>query len=399
MSPNNVVPFFALGGISAITLALIGYREWRHSVKRNRKEVHSIEKGPVPILLLTDIGRDIDDTIALFLLVGLVKSGRAKLVGVIGTGGAGRKRACVVRGWLRALGLPNEDTLVAADDSHGMEGCHVPDMAPDESNANLFCGDAAGMIRELAIRFAGELEIFAIAPLSSLAHAIREERGLRSIRESIRCLHIQGQASIDGRTGLMRPDFSAFNLRMDKEAANEVFDKLQGHIPFRLLGKHAAYRVGLTKKDFEGWDALIGGSEITGVARNTMNVFRQGNPDLFRKLYPSVPLDKFDTDEWFNFMTVVSHPYDPLLILSGFHSEIFAYETVCSQALLPLRPWNIILRRATYRNNRVVHKLIGNRNDGSTDAGVPNPQRVHDVLCRLVTESLQHFQQYNHKRK
>jgi len=65
-------------------------------------------------------GRDIDDTLALLGMMALHAAKTIRLVGVIGTGGAGIERARVVRGWLRRFGIPDAEIPVAACPSEGM---------------------------------------------------------------------------------------------------------------------------------------------------------------------------------------------------------------------------------------------------------------------------------------
>jgi hypothetical protein len=55
------------------------------------------------ILVITDIGRDIDDMLALCLLKGYESIGRCNLVGIVATGGVGRTRAALARGCLRKM--------------------------------------------------------------------------------------------------------------------------------------------------------------------------------------------------------------------------------------------------------------------------------------------------------
>ena len=53
-----------------------------------------------PVLIITDIGRDIDDTIAL-----MVASQTCHIVGVVTCGGAGQKRAASAAHFLKYAGL------------------------------------------------------------------------------------------------------------------------------------------------------------------------------------------------------------------------------------------------------------------------------------------------------
>lgn len=225
-----------------------------------------------PVLMLTDIGRDIDDTVALIALANYQREGLLRLVGVVATGGVGKHRAVLARDWLRKLGYEDKDVVLAACPHAGEETCfHIRVPPGSVEQANLFEGGREGheadMIRSLATKHAGKLQIFATAPLSSLAKAIESEEGLGIVKRGLKTLHIQGQATVNAN-GLLEPDFRAFNLREDEPAAIDVFKKLQQDVPFRLLGKNAAYRVSLTLEDFKGWDVAHGGEDCDILRRN-----------------------------------------------------------------------------------------------------------------------------------
>jgi inosine-uridine nucleoside N-ribohydrolase len=86
------------------------------AVRQAVKELEPVKmtgsgKAPTPVLLITDIGRDIDDTIALFVLRALPST---KCVGLVTTGGSTPKRAMQARAWLRCLGVEDGECQVAA---------------------------------------------------------------------------------------------------------------------------------------------------------------------------------------------------------------------------------------------------------------------------------------------
>ena len=69
------------------------------------------------------------------------------------------------------------------------------------------------------------------------------------------------------------------------ESAELVFKKLSGVVPFKVLGKYAAYQVHLTLKDLD----FLPNKDIT-IGRQ-MTEFCKKNPPLFKKLYPL--MDKY----------------------------------------------------------------------------------------------------------
>jgi len=262
-------------------------RHWgRHPTKhleRSREAAANMAPEPIPMLLVTDIGRDIDDTVAMIALSTYESEGFFKLVGVIATGGAGEERARVTRFWLRRLGYKDEDVPVAACYAPGKPICLLPNAepgVPSFEDAAIFRGSckeksAGELILQLAKEHHGKLQILAIAPFSSIADALDTEENTEVIRKGVAKLYIQGQATINEDDGRLSPDFLAFNLSENKEASNTVFEKLQDHIPFQLLSKHAAYRVSMLREDFLGWDQSAGDHVMTDQARNGLTAFRK----------------------------------------------------------------------------------------------------------------------------
>lgn len=209
---------------------------------------------PLRVCVITDPGRDIDDTLALHVIASACRNGtRMDLVGVISSGGACLLRAVLARGLLRSLGLPDTIPVAACPEVDGV-GRHevfVPDELQSLRAQSARLHDCAvQLLLDLSARYPGELIIVGIGPLTPLRLAIETSGGIELLR-GIRGLYIQGQAFL--QEGKLRPDFAAFNLREDRRAAELVFEHLQQHVPFTLLGKHAAYRVALTKDDLVGF--------------------------------------------------------------------------------------------------------------------------------------------------
>lgn len=251
--------------------------------------------APVPVLLVTDIGRDIDDTVALACLSSYEAEGSVKLVGLVATGGLGESRARLARFWLRKLGYADERVPVAAclapgneisnlcvfpnlgtDSSRDREG---PDGVPSLEQAATFEGSssesaAADLVLQLAREYAGELVVLAIGPLTPINAALSLPGGKEALQRGIAKLCIQAQATI-GPGGDLFPDFAAFNLREDQEASHGVFQGLQSSVPFELLGKHAAYRVAMERGDFEQWDADAGERIMEPLLEDLLSSFRR----------------------------------------------------------------------------------------------------------------------------
>lgn len=230
---------------------------------------HVIAPEPVPFLLVTDIGRHVDDTLALLTVAQYQKEGLIRLAGVVTTGGEAKKRARLARFWLRRLGMRDSDVHVAAcegdvEDTDEPDVCELPETdppIPEFHDAAIYQGtskerSAAELILNLAELYNGKLHVFAMAPLTAVASALEFEVDVETMRKGLGKLWIQGQAYVNA--GVLSPNFEAFNLRQDQKASVEVFEKLQNHVPFEMLSKHAAHRIEFTKEDFDKWDEAAG---------------------------------------------------------------------------------------------------------------------------------------------
>ena len=254
------------------------------------------EEDPrVPIVLITDIGRDIDDTIALFVVHAY--RARSRLVGIITCGSSEDGRAEVAREYLHMLGYADGEVPVAAGRATKSKAGQVvgpfhTQMAEPASgsvlgSASAAAASAAAAVRDdgaesaealllrLAKAHAGRLVVMGIGPLTSIAKALEVPGGEETLRSGLQAIYVQGQVVLDEPAvapaagaessgqpedsshvppGLLKPltpdTTAAFNLREDADAAKHVFGRLSPYLPFGLLGKHAAYAVSLTASDF-----------------------------------------------------------------------------------------------------------------------------------------------------
>eukprot|EP00092_Neocalanus_flemingeri_P032100 GFUD01034888.1.p1 GENE.GFUD01034888.1~~GFUD01034888.1.p1 ORF type:complete len:271 (-),score=63.60 GFUD01034888.1:216-1028(-) len=247
-----------------VSLAAIVMYKWR-----DRK---------IPIIIISDIGTDPDDILAMMVACAVQKF---DILAVITTGGDTINRGRVARRWLNIAGMDHETPVVPdLAPGSGNTKCFFPEDTQSEEESFLTVdkiGDdlAANIIVKLANEHKRELGIFAIGPLGPLAKACEKNP---EIVQQIGFLAIQGQLKVHGN--LIEPDFSSFNLREDEAGARVVFETLQHCVPFKLLGKHAAYAVPLSKDDIKHIPNFP--SEV----KTFLSILMDKNPDLFQRLYP-----------------------------------------------------------------------------------------------------------------
>lgn len=182
--------------------------------------------SPRPVYLDCDPG--VDDALALAYLVA---SPHVELVGVgtvFGNTAAdtGARNAC---GWLALMGVPDVPVAVGAPHpSHGTFHGGTPwihgergtgavtlpasDVAPVQASA-------PELLVELARRYAGELEVVAVGPLTNLVDALALEPELPSL---VKHLTIMGGAAL--HPGNITPVAEA-NVGKDAEASRIVFEQ------------------------------------------------------------------------------------------------------------------------------------------------------------------------------
>jgi purine nucleosidase len=174
------------------------------------------------ILLDTDIGTNVDDTLALALIL---RSPDLRLEGVTCVSGDVRLRARVARALLHLAGRDDVPVVCGAAQSllghhpvrwEGHEGAGL--LGPTGAVSESFGEHAAAFIARMALTYPGELHLVAIGPLTNVALALRLAPELAT---SLAGMTIMGGAA---RVPPMldRPPYE-HNIRSDPEAAQIVF--------------------------------------------------------------------------------------------------------------------------------------------------------------------------------
>ena len=166
-----------------------------------------------PLVLDTDIGTDVDDAMALGVLLG---SPEVDLIGVSTVYGDTALRAQLAQRLLRLGG--RGDCPVAPGARHtlsgkeprwaGWEGQAQPDLDSETVEADA---DGVDMLVNAAAEHSGELEVAAIGPLTNIALAIDRDPAFAT---NVARLHIMGGA-LDGR-------MAEWNFACDTTAADVV---------------------------------------------------------------------------------------------------------------------------------------------------------------------------------
>lgn len=215
-------------------------------------EISDVDECGDPIIIITDVGRDIDDELALCLLAPLREKRRLQPLAVITTLSPQADRARVARGTLDSLGLHDVPVGVGsaggAAEGMGLD-CYAgtfraprPAAPVDENGAGGIAVDGLRLMREVLDAVPDKsLRILCIASLTDLAQLIQEnhESFLRKVREVVVMGGVQAQPL--ETADLLEPD-SAYNNNCDMDAAQFVYRhcQLMG-VPTVTLTRHAAY--------------------------------------------------------------------------------------------------------------------------------------------------------------
>lgn len=395
------------------------------SVASANNNLLQLKPTPMPVIIVTDIGADIDDTLALFVMLGA--SDAVKVVAVVTSVNNGLHRGAVTRGFLRLLGISDESVEILPSVDGCVAGCYIPDGFPQTNEACL--GDLASTPRRIVEICKDHQEtgvlLYGIASLTPVAEAIKLDlEGENIMQDVVKHVYLQGNAEmfreVDGKLETtkdpvtwqtepvrIRPDAHAYNFKNDMDAATLVFDHFQDSTPFTLLGKYAAYRVPIKKCDFSEWTHKISRAwsetvsknsekvvipnppDLLNTAKRQMKRFRDGNPEKFDQIYKipgNLSKEELARFEWFDTLPndyVCSHPYDPLLGLRLIQDVRASQKTLFGDSKEKSKPLFEEYVCKTERGHE--HVILGNI---PTRNSIPDPDYVHDVLVEHISLGL-----------
>jgi len=190
------------------------------------------------LILDTDIGSDVDDALALAVIIG---SPELHLAGISTVYGNTQLRAQLARRYLRIAqqntSLPVAPGLETTRSGAeiwwaGHEGGLFDDLDDEDVN-----GDAIHLLTTTAARHAGEIDVLAIGPLTNIAAALDADPAFET---NVRRLVIMGgDFSVESRR-------AEHNIRCDIAAAKRVFSS---RLPIVIGGLDLTLKVKLSYED------------------------------------------------------------------------------------------------------------------------------------------------------
>ncbi len=240
------------------------------------------------ILIITDIGTDVDDALAICLAI---EDPQLNISGIACTGDDVDSKIQIARTLVSQLG-----------------------------HTDIPIGSGASFVDSVLSHGNGQCDILLISQATLLSEAIEANYDLVKMIDRI---YFQGLATIDSTDGCkLMPDPAAYNVSEDIYAAQNLFN-LQDMIPFTIVGKYSAYPLALSRQVFESY-ALSG--EPAGVSINQMAIecierFAESNPDRFRQVYNIS--DEVSTKEALDTLEKISCPYDAVAVLAMTDPDCF----------------------------------------------------------------------------
>jgi purine nucleosidase len=273
------------------------------------------------VLLDTDIGDDIDDALALALVL---RSPEIELIGVTTVFGDTRLRARLATHLLHVF--ERDNIPIAAGMSAPMLARHSPSGVPQAAilaaNDEQTISNCSGpeLIIEKAMAYPGHLTLLCIGPLTNIATALLMEPHL--------FMAIRNIIMMGGTSGIPWPEW---NVRSDALAAQIV---LAAGIPITLLGWNITTRCQLKADDIERLCAH--NTSRTRLLSELIAIWQQHRP----RWQPAYP-----------------HLHDPLTIVALCAPELLRFEEMTARTLVygPLRGFMV----PRLMNGPLVHAAVG----------------------------------------
>lgn len=249
------------------------------------------------MILITDIGKDIDDAVA--LIYSIIAGVPIKTV--VTTTKDAFEAARICQNILNHL----SDRYPAAKEVRVYTGSTKP-LKHGITHDNIYKGDFSKgplSLEKLDFLKAEPDDAIVIGPLTDLAKLMEHDKINRAI--------FMGQARKD-HTELV-PDMEAYNMRCDPFASEACF-QFQEKVPFAFVGKTLAYRVPFTHSHFDRFEKTGHpvGKFLKEHSVASFDFFKTNVPDLYERIYKG-------TDN-------ISYCYDPLTMVAVRHPHYFVFE-------------------------------------------------------------------------
>jgi len=241
------------------------------SSAQKQKRSRRVKGGEVckNFILITDIGRDIDDTLALIVLLSLHKQNKIKLPIIVAAGYNVETRVKLIYYWLKKYNI-NDISVIPC------KKLTNKNIDPD----NSFCFEPTDDIYDTIDTFISEY-VNSYKNINEYLSSLENEKCnilgianlacLLDIDEEyypfLNTLYIQGsfkvEYSTDNSTTKIIPNDADYNLNIGKypqylDLSKEVFEKFSSITQFKCVGKNTCYLTEFREDDFQQIDKVVG---------------------------------------------------------------------------------------------------------------------------------------------
>jgi hypothetical protein len=303
-------------------------------------------------ILITDIGRDIDDTLALIALLYYHKHNTLALETIVVSGSNLQERAKCVHYWLMKFDIDNIPVICNIDEDYNMtdinDTCVLPYDDTETANVQTYYDTNKKMLtkygtlleyfKDDTIDTFMDLNILCIGPVTPLYNAIMSEHETL-VLSKIRQVYFQGNAYIDRESIIpdTRPPIGAYNFAFGKderfenmktESENVIRKCIENDKTLYFLGKNAAYLIKFTYTELMKINkpmAINAGKKTFDFAKRNPDFPRVFAEDIINDELLKIHLNKDDLtmDDFYSNLRKLSNPYDLVLIYLALFPEMF----------------------------------------------------------------------------
>lgn len=253
-------------------------------------------EGQIPVLVITDIGTDVDDALALYVLA---RSPQLHCVGIACTAADAPRRAATARHLLSLLG----------------------------ANTPVGCGPA--FIDSVLRATQQPLTVLLLAQATDLTAALAQTPA-----PAIARIYYQAHATVDPATNRLVPHSESFNVSEDVPAA-EALLAFQDRIPFTFVGKQAVYPFAVPRVVFDSLRRTGHPADayLYNAAHESLRRFALTRPRIFCRVYhiDTTGLNVADSTTMLRVvdtLSTLSNPYDAVTVLALTHPELLQFDSI-----------------------------------------------------------------------
>jgi inosine-uridine nucleoside N-ribohydrolase len=243
-------------------------------------------------VLITDIGKDCDDTLALLVLLHHHVLKKINLVAIVVSGSNLYERVKIVLYWLMKYKIKNIAVIKSRDLNMKYETKCDTQNCDNVSYATLEDYNNTIVKKSLYSILTGKkpITIICTSVLTPLADII-----IYHPYDKYNIEHIYLQGSMTYINDILYPNFSECNFIIDKKSTNIVLKLFRNIIPITFLGNDTASLIHITKNHLHSLD-VIGCLNLTPQAEdNLINISK--DRILFKKLFSNNFPKTFDIDD------------------------------------------------------------------------------------------------------